>query len=104
LLGKKIYTYKVDVWAIGIMCFEMLMGRTPFHAYEMKDLISKIRKGDYALIIREKITIECALFLTQCLQANETERLSVERLLVHPFLQLNKVDANNFIMTKLDKR
>jgi len=80
------------------------MGRTPFHAYEMKDLISKIRKGDYALIIREKITIECALFLTQCLQANETERLSVEQLLVHPFLQLNKVDANNFIMTKLDKR
>lgn len=40
------------------------MGRTPFHAYEMKDLIAKINRGDYTIAIRELITIECALFLT----------------------------------------
>jgi hypothetical protein len=40
------------------------MGRTPFHAYEMKDLIAKINRGDYTIAIREPITIECALFLT----------------------------------------
>jgi len=54
----------VDIWAIGIMCFEMLMGKTPFHSYEMKDLIAKINKGDYAVILQEPITLECALFLT----------------------------------------
>jgi len=39
LLKKRLYTYKADMWAIGIMCFEMLMGKTPFHATEMRDLI-----------------------------------------------------------------
>lgn len=66
------------MWAIGIMCYELLMGRTPFHSYEMKDLIAKINKGDYTVILREPITIECALFLTQTLQANEADRINVD--------------------------
>jgi serine/threonine protein kinase len=52
------------VWAIGIMCYEMLMGKTPFHSYEMKDLIQKINKGDYTVTLKEPISIEAALFLT----------------------------------------
>lgn len=64
LLKKRGYSYKVDIWAIGIMCYELLMGRTPFHSYEMKDLIAKINRGDYTVALNEPISIECALFLT----------------------------------------
>ncbi len=81
----------------------MLMGRTPFHAYEMKDLIAKINKGDYNIAIREPITIECALFLTQCLQANENDRLNVEQLIDHPFLEKSGASGENFKLNKLDK-
>jgi hypothetical protein len=56
----------------------MLMGRTPFHSYEMKDLISKINKGDYIIVLKEPVTIECALFLTQALQADESMRMNVD--------------------------
>jgi len=68
LLRKRNYTYKVDVWALGIMCFEMIMGKTPFHSYEMKDLIQKINRGDYMLKLEEEaIALEAALFLSQTL-------------------------------------
>lgn len=40
------------------------MGKTPFHSFEMKDLIAKINKGDYTVSLKEPLTIECALFLT----------------------------------------
>ena len=45
------------------MLYEMLMGVTPFHSYEMKDLIAKINDGRYKLTLQEPITIECSLFL-----------------------------------------
>jgi serine/threonine protein kinase len=63
-LKKKGYSYKVDIWAIGIMCYELLMGKTPFHSNEMKDLIAKINKGDYTVSLKEPLLLECALFMT----------------------------------------
>lgn len=68
----------MDTWAIGVMLYELLMGVTPFHAYEMKDLINKINDGKYVLKLEEPVTIECALFLSQCLQTNESDRLNME--------------------------
>lgn len=87
LLKKRVYSYKVDIWALGIMCYELLMGRTPFHSYKMQDLIEKINAGKYVLSTKEPISIECALFLSQCLQANESDRIDDKELLEHPFLK-----------------
>jgi serine/threonine protein kinase len=64
ILKKKNYSYKVDVWAIGIMCYELLCGKTPFHSVTMKELISRINKGDYTVKLNEPIAVEMALFLT----------------------------------------
>jgi hypothetical protein len=54
------------------------MGQTPFHSQHMKELIQKINTGDFSLELNEPVAIECALFLTQCLQANEEDRLNVQ--------------------------
>ena len=86
LLKKRVYSYKVDVWAIGIMCYELLMGQTPFHSFEMKDLIAKINAGKYVVSTKEPLSIECALFLSQCLQANESDRINYKDLLNHPYI------------------
>lgn len=86
LLKKRGYSSKVDTWAIGVMLYELLMGLTPFHAYEMKELINKINEGKYILQLQEPISIECALFLSQCLQTNESDRLSMEQIAEHPFI------------------
>lgn len=86
LLKKRGYSSKVDTWAIGVMLYELLMGLTPFHAYEMKDLINKINEGKYTLQLEEPISIECALFLSQCLQTNESDRLNMDQITEHPFI------------------
>jgi len=52
----------------------------------MKDLINKINEGKYQLKLEEPITIECALFLSQCLQTNESDRLNMDMLVEHPFI------------------
>lgn len=95
LLKKLGYSYKVDIWAIGIMCYELLMGRTPFHAWKLDDLIAKINRGDYPVIVKDELTVECALFLTQCLQSDEANRIAADELINHPFLTF--IDNETYI-------
>lgn len=54
----------------------------------MKDLIAKINAGKYTLSTKDPLTIECCLFLSQCLQANESDRISADDLSVHPFINI----------------
>ena len=78
----------MDTWALGVMLYEMLVGVTPFHSFEMKDLISKINDGRYKLscIDSEPIYIETCLFLVQSLVMSETLRLPIGEMIMHPFI------------------
>jgi hypothetical protein len=40
------------------------MGQTPFHSFEMSELLQKINEGRYIVDTKDPLSIECALFLT----------------------------------------
>lgn len=100
LLKKNEYTNKVDTWALGVMLYELLMGVTPFHSFEMKELMAKINDGRYSVVLNEPLTVECALFLTQCLQSSEKDRIGMEELAQHPFIDFDPTQE----MRTLDAR
>ena len=81
------------------MLYEMMVGLTPFHSFEMKDLISKINDGRYKLSLQEPIYVETCLFLVQCLQMSENDRLPVEELSNHPYISEELI---NVPLTVLD--
>lgn len=99
LLEKCEYSYKVDIWALGVLCYELLMGLTPFHAQSMDALLTKVNDGRYQVATETPLTIECALFLTQCLQACEESRICGEELFEHPFVVQAAEDC---LLTKFD--
>ena len=77
----------MDSWALGVTLFKLLMGRsTPFEGKDTKELITRIEEGQYKLTLQEPITIECSLFLVQCLQHDEADRISVKEMKEHPFV------------------
>ena len=41
-LKKNQYTLKTDIWALGVIFFEILTGETPWKAKNEKELIRKI--------------------------------------------------------------
>jgi serine/threonine protein kinase len=85
VLGQEVYSYKVDIWALGILACELLTGKVPFLAKSYQELIDRINHGDYLIRLNEPFTVECALFLTHCLQAVEEQRISISVITAHPF-------------------
>jgi len=61
LVRKQKYTYKCDVWSIGVILFVLLEKESPFHCETVPQLQSLIEKGKYKLNENtiDKITVEC---------------------------------------------
>ncbi|CAK0838600.1 unnamed protein product [Prorocentrum cordatum] len=47
MIANEPYDFKVDVWAAGVLLFEMLVGRSPFAASNYVQALSKISKVAY---------------------------------------------------------
>ena len=66
---------------MGIILYEMVFGTTPFNSTDMRQLIRKINDGRYRVTGQqqtEKIAIETCLFLLECLQSIEENRMSID--------------------------
>lgn len=85
------YDEKVDIWSLGILCYEMLMGVWTFDADNMEDLISKVHIGEYYL--PTSLHEETVDFIRRMLQKDFDKRASTQELKDHPFL---KKDCRNF--------
>ena len=78
------YDQKADIWSLGTICYEMLIGKNTFNAETMRELISKVERGNYFL--PTTISKEAVSFLNGMLQYDLKKRLSAEQLYHHNFL------------------
>ena len=81
------YDKKADIWSLGIVCYEMLVGHMPFSGDSMMQLFYKVKQGTYSLPI--DVSEEVFSFINGMLQKDPNKRLSVSQLLKHDFLIKN---------------
>ena len=92
------YDEKADIWSLGTICYEMLIGHCTFDASSMKELLAKVEAGNY--LLPTSISKEAASFLNGMLQYDPKQRLNAEKLYSHHFLtkdykSLTKMNLNN---------
>jgi len=90
-LKKLGYDKKADIWSLGSICYEMLIGKAVFDAEDLEELVFLIEKGDYQL--PSGLSREVVSFLNGMLQYDSTIRLSSFQLVHHRFLT---EDIKNF--------
>ena len=79
------YDQKADIWSLGTICYEMLIGKTTFDANSMRDLVRKVESGNYYL--PTSLSKEAVSFLNGMLQYDSKKRLTAEQLYNHKFLK-----------------
>ena len=73
----------VDIWCIGVLLFELIVGRPPFSG----ETEQKVRYNILKMKINwpNNMDSDAADLITKILKYNPDERISLEQMLLHPF-------------------
>lgn len=79
-LNENIYSFKSDIWAIGIIFFEMLTGKTPWRAKTENDLKRQIKGISIKNLIPVHLSGLSTHFLIKALDVNVATRMTPEEM------------------------
>ncbi|KAL0236821.1 hypothetical protein PCE1_000218 [Barthelona sp. PCE] len=89
LMGQE-YTYKTDLWSLGVIMYKMIVGTYPVVAGTIPLLQRKIREPiDYS-----QVPHEIKPLLKGLLSLNAEDRITIEELLTDPFF--DSLNTSNF--------
>ena len=84
------HSCEVDVWALGVLVFQMLVGQSPFEASEPREVLRKVvaySKGEASLPFPWFFNAEAQALISALLTANLDDRLSPHQVQHHVFLK-----------------
>ena len=66
VVQKDHYSYKADIWSIGVILFELLCGQTPFHSKNRLEFENKVENSSFELKPETlpNLTLECIYFMS----------------------------------------
>lgn len=98
MLKERKYDYRSDIWAVGVLLFELTTGEQPFKSpkrYACKKkrdeaMEAEIKAGRINYCREsESLSPECLDLIQTILKTNPDERPSYDQILDHPWFQVN---------------
>lgn len=79
------YNEKCDIWSIGTICYEMMVGKPLFDVDDLDELVEKI--NEEKIEIPPSFSNEIISFLNSMLKIDNKLRSSAQKLLYHDFIK-----------------
>lgn len=84
------YKASVDIWAFGVVLYQMSYGKLPFFAPTLQLILEKVRNAKSELVYDNTIAgEETNDLLKHMLEPDVEKRWTIVQILEHPFLQSN---------------
>ncbi|XP_045388487.1 aurora kinase C [Lemur catta] len=85
MIEGRIYAEKVDLWCIGVLCYELLVGNPPFESTSHNETYKRILKVDVKFPL--SMPLGAQDLISKLLRYNPQERLPLAQILKHPWVQ-----------------
>ena len=96
------YNEMADIWSIGTICYEMLIGSPAFDSQDMEELVKRVEDGSYS--IPTSLSHEVVSFMNGMLQYDGKRRLTAAQLSRHDFLNKDIKDFHPIDLQKVSKK
>ena len=82
------YGCEADIWSMGVVCYILLAGYTPFFEEDQRKLFDKIKKGKYSFHpdYWDSISPEAVDLIRKMMCVDQKERWTADQLLAHPWI------------------
>lgn len=87
MIENNVYDEKVDLWAVGILIYEFLVGRPPFEASTPSATYDRIRRVD--LRFPAHVSDDAKDLISRLLQKDPKQRPTIEEVMTHPWVTKN---------------
>lgn len=94
MVENKGHNEKVDVWCVGILCYEFLTGAAPFQTKTDKETFHKIVKEEATF--PDYMSKNARHLIRQSLKKNPEERISMQEVGSHPWIIQNANLADEY--------
>lgn len=85
VLGQP-HTKTVDLWSLGVLTYELLIGHAPFHAESYDVTYKKIMKVDY--FVPDYVSKAARHFMSKLLVLKPEDRMPLEEAIKHPWIEV----------------
>lgn len=78
---------KVDLWTMGVLCYEFLVGMPPFEAQTYQETYRSISRVEFTF--PDFVTEGARDLISRLLKHNASQRLTLAKVLEHPWVTAN---------------